>query len=38
MADLLRQIGVQTSDLLQCATLEDEFKVMKKSYFDKIRR
>ena len=38
MAACLRQIGVQVSDLAQCATLDDEFKVLKKAYYKKILR
>lgn len=38
IADCLRQVGVGEGDLLRCASLEDEFRVIKKAYFKKILR
>jgi hypothetical protein len=38
VADCIRQVGLDVAGLSQCATLDDEFRLIKKAYFKKILR
>ena len=38
IGDCLRQVGIDVGALERCATLDDEFKCIKKAYFKKILR